>query len=356
MKTAVVINAGGTGTRLWPLSRQNKPKQFLNLVGENSLIRDSYLRLIKQYSNEDIYIICNKNFKELVADQIPELSASNILVEPLKMDRLAATGLITLILKEKGYSTIILLPSDDYIGNTDAFLEIFRTVEDVNKSHPDKLLLLGMNPNYPAIGFGYIEMGDPVGRFGKDIVFKVQSFKEKPDQKTAESFIQDWRYLWNASYYIFNPDHMCNVMQRLTPNTYECLEKCYRLDPDSQEFKDYYSKCEKISFDIAITEKLEEVFVVPASLQWEDVGSWKSVRDIIRSKSKDTNGNAISGNALVLDSQNSMIINSNPKKKVAILGLEEIVVIETEDALLVTHIDKVQDVKKIVDNIDEDLK
>ncbi len=346
--------AGGTGTRLWPLSRNETPKQFTKVLNENTLIRDTFVRIIKQYDIDDIYISASTKFVDMLKEQIPEVNADHYILEPVKLDRCAPIGLISLTLQAKGYDNLVLIPSDDYIGNVDEFLYALRTGAEINEAYPDRLLVYGMNPTYPNTGFGYIEMGEPIGRFGKDIVFTVKSFKEKPDKKTAESYIADWRYLWNASWFAFNLSYMVETYRSQVPETLNHLEKCYTLDPFSQEFYNEYSQCMKETFEIAIIEKLTDVIVLPASVGWFDVGSWKAVKDILTQN--DDESNAFNGEVIELNTSGSLAISSKPGKTIALLGLKNIVVIDTDDVLLVTDIEHSQDVKKLVDTMPDKLK
>lgn len=354
MKTALVILAGGNGTRLWPLSTNKVPKQFSAIVNEKTLLRNAYERVAQQYDNNDIFISTNTSFFDLVKEELPEIKKENYILEPKKMDRTAAFGLITLILKDRGYDTVILVACDEYIENLNEFLRVLKVAEEVNQNHPTKLLLVGMNPNYPATGYGYIEMGEPVARIGKDIIFSVQSFKEKPDQKTAEQFVSDWKYLWNSGWFMFNPDFLIEKYKELVPETYRHLEKCYKLDPKSEEFLLEFSQCEAITFDIAIVEKLKDVIVLPASVGWSDVGSWKAVKDILTDHNYSEN--AFQANVIALETEGSLVYSKDKKKLITLLGVKDIVVVDTGDVLLVTTIEKSESVKKVVAEVNEDLK
>jgi mannose-1-phosphate guanylyltransferase len=353
MKTAVVILAGGTGTRLWPLSTNKVPKQFTSILDDKTLIRNTYERLTPQYDNNDIFLSVNIASEERIREQLPEIPQSNYIIEPKKMDRTAAFGLITFIVNSKGYDTVILIPCDDYIGNVEEFLRVLKTTEEVNEKYPQNLLLVGMNPYFPSTGYGYIEMGNPTARFNKDIVFAVQSFKEKPDKKTAEQFISDWRYLWNSGWFIYNTEYLLGKYKDLVPDTYLHLQNCYKLDPKSAEFLEEFSKCEAITFDIAITEKLQDVLVLPASVDWSDIGSWKLVKDI---KSNNDKENVFIGNTDSIDTENTLVYATNKKKHIALLGVKDLVIVDTDDVLMITTLDKCQDVKKLVERAPDELK
>lgn len=354
MKTAVVILAGGSGTRLWPLSRNKAPKQFTALVNDKSLIRNTYERVVNDFGKENIFISTGLNFIDYVSKEIPEVDKDHLIVEPKRMDTAGTFGLISLKLKELGYTTVINLASDHYIGNVEEFVRVLKLAEEVNKSNPNNLLAIGLSPSYPATGYGYIEMGSPVGRFGKDIVFSVQSFTEKPDRETAQKFIEDWKYLWNANWFVFSPDYMIEQYKLHLNATLSHLENCYNLEFNSEKFLEEYSQCDKTSFEFGIVEKLKDILVIPASVGWSDIGFWKSVHEIITGHRKTKN--VFVGNVISEDTKGTLVYSTDKKKLISVLGVKDLVVVDTGDALLVTTIDKSQDVKKIVEQLPEELK
>jgi mannose-1-phosphate guanylyltransferase len=354
MRTAIVINAGGTGTRLWPLSTKELPKQFVSLINEKSLIRNTFERVAEQYDTKDIFVTTSVKFKDEIRKQLPEIPDENIILEAKKMDTGPAIGLMTFKMKERGYETVISIACDHNIEDVPEFLRILKVAEDVNQKYVDKMLLIGMSPNYAATGFGYIEMGAPVDRVDKDIIFSVESFIEKPERKRAEKLLADWKYLWNASYFIFNPDFLLSQYKKFSKETYELLEKAFKLDPLSKEFIALYSKTEAIAFEYMILEKLKDILVLPASVGWSDIGSWKAVKEILTDYDDDEN--VYSANVVDIDTKGCVIYSTDKKKTVAVLGLKNVVVLNTEDVLLVTTVDKSEDVKKLVEKVEDDLK
>ena len=353
MKTAVVIQAGGTGTRLWPLSTKKNPKQFARLIEGKSLLRNTFERLAKQYCNQDIFITSNILFKDQILQEIPEISEENLILEPHKMDTSAAIGLTAFKMEMLKYDTVICISCDHNIINISEFLKVLKISEEIAIKYPNNLVLIGMNPNYPATGFGYIEMGEPVDRFQGEIVFKVNSFKEKPDKSTAEQFINDWRYLWNAGYFIFNPKFLLKKYNEIANKTFLALKSCYTLDPNDKKFNENYLQCEAISFDYAIVEKLNEILVIPANVGWSDIGSWKTVHEILTNNRPRENVSI--GQTKVIDSEGVMIYSTDDKL-IAVLGLKNLIVINTKKVLLITNQDNSENVKKLVSEIDEELK
>ena len=354
MKTAVVIQAGGVGTRLWPLSTQNLPKQFSKLVDGKSLLRSTFERIHKQYDHSDIFITSNIRFKDLILKEIPELSENNLILEPKKMDTTAIIGLTSFKMKSMGYETVISVACDHYIKDVNEFLKILKIAGQANEKYRDNLILIGMNPTYPSTGFGYIEMSAPVDRIDGETIFSVNTFKEKPDLKTAEKFISDWKYLWNASYFIFNPEFLLEKYKLLVENTYNILEKCFSLDPHSNEFLELFSKCDAIPFDYSILEKLDNTFVIPANVGWSDIGSWKAIHDMFSNDEIDQNISI--GNSKFVNSEGSLIYSPGSDKLIAVLGLNNIIVINTPDVTFITNRENSENVKKMVDEVEDKLK
>jgi mannose-1-phosphate guanylyltransferase len=354
MKTAIIIQAGGTGTRLWPLSTNKSPKQFAGIINEKSLLRNTFDRVQQIAEIQDIFVSTSVKFEQNVLKEIPELSSKNIILEPKKMDTAPSLALTTFKLHELGYTTAISIACDHNILDVQKFLKTLQNAAATNQKYPNQLILVGMNPSFPSTGYGYIEMGEPKDRINEEIIFTVNSFKEKPDLKTAEKFVEDWKYLWNAGYFIYNPEFLLQKFAEHSPQTYNALKDTFKLDPKSPEFETAYTSCEAISVDYAIVEKLKDILVLPASVGWSDIGSWQAVHEIL--VDHDTRKNAFTGNVLEKDTKGSLVHSTNPNKLIALLGLKNIVVIDTGDVLLVADMNKCQDVKKLVEQAPDALK
>ncbi len=348
MKTAILIAAGGTGTRLWPLSTKKSPKQFVKLLGDKSLLRQTYERFLTDYSVEDIFISTSLRFKDLLRKEVPEIPEENIIYEPISMDTGPAICLATSYLMNKGYGKTVYISCDCQILKVEEFIRLIKIAVAVLEKYPDQIALIGLNPTFPAITLGYIEMSEPVDRIDGEVIFKVNSFKEKPDLETAKDFVDDWKYLWNASYFIFRNDEMLNQFERSANETLELINKALKYDFESIEFQENYSKTFKQAFDYMILEKTKDIIVLPANIGWSDVGTYRTIHELNK---KDINGNYIEGRVITSDLKNSLVVNRT-QKMLAIHGVENIIVVQTENSTLVTTIQNSDELKKLIEKLD----
>lgn len=336
-----IILAGGSGSRLWPLSRELYPKQLLNISGDNSLLQSTFERLKSFMPAENIVSITNIKHTPNVKLQLENISENAIVLsEPLSKNTAPAIALATKFIKEKGNDSVILVvPSDHLIKNTKKFAETVRKGEKLAKE--GYIVTFGIEPDYPETGYGYINI------LSKPILdgFKVKEFVEKPDLKTAKKYIEAKTYFWNSGIFMFKASTMIEEIKNLAPEIFKVMEE---YDCKTSETIEYnlFDKMPNISIDYAIMEKSDKIALVKLESDWNDLGSWQSIYDV---STKDKNNNVMIGHVIDENSKNSMVYASS--KLVATIGLEDTVLVETEDAILACKKDKTQDVKKIFDTL-----
>lgn len=343
MEKFVVIMAGGVGSRFWPRSRKTSPKQLLNIFGENSMIQDTVYRLHGFIKPENIIIITNKVQKALIEEQLPELLPDNIIAEPVGRNTAPCVGLSSLIVGEKcSDAVIITLPADHLISDEKSFLNSLEVAAQYAYSNK-VLVTFGIQPTRPDTGYGYINIGKNIEKS----VYKVNRFVEKPDLPTAIKYLDSGDYLWNSGMFIWRADTIFEEIKQHLPNLHDGLNKLLpgigKPEFDSV-LKANFPNFESISVDYGIMEKSDKVFTVKGDFGWNDVGSWESVYELTK---KDSDNNAVVGDVFLSESSSNYVYS--PAKFTAVIGIENAVVINTPDSLLVCSRDKVQDVRTVVD-------
>lgn len=333
----VIIMAGGSGTRLWPLSRSNYPKQFLKLKEtDKSIFQQTMLRCLKLTGIEDIYIVTNKNYRFLISGQIEELGLKsyeeNILLEPQGKNTLPAICYGIKEIKKKGEDTVAVFASDHLIGQTDRFAELIKSGIELSKEY---LITFGVCPTSPETGYGYIKKGKELSQG-----FKVDSFREKPNLEIAEKYVKEG-YLWNSGMFMFRTDVFMNEVKKHCPDVF----KAFLNDDTEQCFKE----TPKISVDFGVMEKSDKVAVIALDVPWNDLGSFASFYDEYDGK-KDENGNVTFGDDIIINSKGNMIY-SEGSKAIAAIGIEDLVIVDQNDALLICKKDETQLVKEAVDQL-----
>ncbi|MNW44195.1 Alginate biosynthesis protein AlgA [compost metagenome] len=346
MTTTCLILAGGKGERFWPKSRTNLPKQFLNISGNKSMIQQTVDRLQKLMPIEQIFIITNESYAELIKVQIPSLPLENIIIEPVGRNTAPCVGLASIIIEEKfPDSSMIVLPSDHIIKNQDEFVSILKAAVEVSKQD-DNLVTLGITPTYPETGYGYIESSDQTIEIDNHIAHKVNQFVEKPDEARAKMYVDAGNYYWNSGIFVWRLPIIRNYIRTLMPQMHDLLESMkssFANNPRNEVIKSEFPKMPDQSIDYGIMEKANNIYVIPCVLGWDDVGSWTALERI---NELDENGNAINGNILSLDTKRC-IIESNGKL-IATLGVEDLIIVETDDVTLICKKDKAQEVKSLI--------
>ena len=332
-----IILAGGSGSRLWPLSRELYPKQLLNINSDKSLLQTTFERLMYFMPKENIVSITNTKHVSNVKFQLENiLPGTTVLSEPLAKNTAPAIAVATKYIMTKEEDPVILVvPSDHLIKNKKKFVET--VIKGERLAQEGYIVTFGIEPDYPETGYGYINILKQPVLDG----FKVKEFVEKPDIKTAEKYVEAQTYFWNSGIFMFKASTMMEEIKKLSPEIFEITEKFDFIESGEIEYN-LFDKMPNISIDYAIMEKSDKIALVKLESDWNDLGSWQSIYDI---STKDKNNNVIIGNVLDQGSKNSMVYSSS--KLVATIGLEDTVLVETEDAVLACKKDKAQDVKKI---------
>lgn len=346
MNLYAVIMAGGVGSRFWPRSREKKPKQLLKIIGEQTMIQQTVKRLEGLIPNDNILIVTNRDHHDEIASQLPQLKNENIISEPFGRNTAPCIGVAAKILEKKDKDGVmIVLPADHFIVNENNFRETLkRAAEFAFKSKG--LVTIGVTPTRPETGYGYIQIDE------KNIepnVHKVLTFAEKPNYATAIRFLESGDFLWNSGMFIWRVDTVLEEISAYMPELASGLrelEPAIFADDFESVFEKVYGQIKGISIDYGIMEKSRRVFLTKADFSWSDVGSWE---EVYRLSQKTENGNSIVGDVFVDMTYDSYIFS--PNKFCAVIGVNNIIVINSEDATLVCRRDQSQEVKKIVDHL-----
>jgi mannose-1-phosphate guanylyltransferase len=349
--TYAVIMAGGSGTRFWPKSTRSLPKQFLNLFGQNTMIQETVNRLEGVIDKKDVLVVTNDNYVSIVKEQLPSIPDSFIIGEPVAKNTAPCVAAAAAILhKQNPDSVMVVLPADHQISNTTEFLNILNSAVETAKSE-GSLVTIGIEPNRPETGYGYIcYNSDSNIQHGGNSVYRVKNFTEKPDLEKARQFLDSGNYLWNSGMFIWKTDTILNAFKKYLPEVYKLTEKLIQSDLKQKDINQFYHACPSISIDYGIMEKAEKVHVVPGNFGWNDVGSWTAVHEL---SEKDQNGNATGNSPISLVDARSNLIHSESGKIISLVGVENLAVVETDNAILVVNLDKAQGVKEVVDDLKE---
>jgi mannose-1-phosphate guanylyltransferase len=329
-----VIIAGGSGTRLWPLSTPNYPKQLLKLTGERTMLQTAYDRARRLGST--IYVVTEASHSQHVREQLPELSESAFLIEPGRRGtaHCIVFALDVIAREHDEDEPVAFIHSDHYVRDVAGFARSFAVAARVSQANKE-ITLIGIEPTFPATGFGYIERDGVID--ADRGVYNVQSFKEKPDYDTAQTYVQSGNYLWNCGYFVGSVNTFMNEMQRSAPQLEQSFEKLAAIEaPQSDEYNQAYLSLDNQVIDIALIEKAQSLAVVSASFDWMDVGSFKDLHDAV---AKDKAGNYFRGEAIHPIEVENVYIRNEESKPIAVIGLDNIVVVNTPDGILVARKD-----------------
>jgi len=343
-----VILSGGSGSRLWPLSRQNQPKQFLALIGDHSLFQETVLRASRLPGAQLPVTVCSEDHRFMVGEQLQEIGVGSggILLEPMARNTAPAIALAALHLAAHDADAVMLvMPADHLIEDESAFQTAVSSASALAAG--DWLVTFGIQPDYPETGYGYIRRGESLGDSG----FRIDRFVEKPDLGTAERYLAEGKYGWNSGMFMFKASRYLEELRQLAPGILTAAEAAYasaKLDLDFIRIdKAAFAISPDDSIDYAVMEKTAHAAVVPVSCGWSDIGSWSS---LWAAADRDTDGNRHEGDVLSIDTKGSLV-RASERRMIATIGVEDLVIVDTPDATLVARKDRVQDVKKVVDMI-----
>ncbi len=342
-----VIVAGGVGSRLWPRSRKSEPKQFLDLTGnQRSMLQEAYDRVTPLAPPERIFVITNAEYVDAVQAQLPDLPATNIVGEPQAKGSAAAIGLGAIhLLRQDPDAVMAVLTADHLINKPEVLRQTL--VAGAELAQHGELITLGIQPHYPETGYGYIEMAEALGKYNGLEARRVRRFREKPDQTTAEAFLAAGNFVWNSGMFIWRADVIMEQFRQFMPELYQAL---IRLQPalggpqETAAFETHWMPLTgNITIDYGVMEKAERVAVFPVDIGWHDIGSWAALLDVLP---KDASGNVIQARHLDYESNNILAFSKN--RLIATIGLQDMIVVDTDDVVLVMPANRAQDVKKII--------
>ncbi len=350
MLTAFIM-AGGSGERFWPLSTKERPKQLLKLISDKTMIRETVDRILPIIPAEQIFIGTNEIQAEGIKRELPFIPEENIIIEPLFKDTAAAIGYGTAYVKTKyNNADIVVLASDHVIKNVENFRK--RIIGAVEESKDGSIVTLGIKPNRAETGYGYIETN---GECYIAEAAKAVRFWEKPNAERAEKYVEAGNFLWNSGMFIFNSNTILKAIEKHMPKHFEILTRCeciikengaYSGKELSKLVKDEFEKFEKISIDFGVMELADNIKVIPVDFGWNDVGSFPALDDVFE---KDHNGNIIrNGNAISIDSKNNIIISECQNRVIATVGVENLIIVDSENGLLICSKEDAQHIKKVV--------
>lgn len=357
--TYAVILAGGGGTRLWPKSRNKTPKQFLKLTGNDSMLQVTINRLTKLIPMSQIIVVTNQKYATDVKNQLPEIPPENIIAEPEKRDTALAMLTGALFAKSKDPEAIVVNAASDHVVNNDKeYVRVMRAAIQTAAEN-NYLVAVGIRPTFPSSGFGYIKIGEDLKKLDQGLsLFRVESFTEKPNPATAQAFISTGKYFWNANMYVWSAQALEHAFQKYLPDMFELTSSLTRLNPSEfhAALPKIYAQAESISIDYAISEKADNLVLIPGDFGWNDVGDWKVVYDL---GTKDLAGNVVVSDSgevhtLSINSQNNLLHANG--RLIALVGVDDLIVIDTDEILMIAPKNRSQDVKKLVERLKEEGK
>ena len=343
----LVIMAGGVGSRFWPMSTQDRPKQFIDVLGTGkTLLQLTVERFGNMVPAENLWVVTNERYADIVREQLPDMPAENILCEPCRRNTAPCIAYVSWRIKSKDpKANIVVTPSDHVVTNVQEFQRVISECMTFTQDC-DAIVTLGMKPSRPETGYGYIQADLSSPSLRNKQIFRVDSFREKPDLKTAQQYIKKNYYFWNAGIFIWNVSTIVNAFRVYQPKLakiFEALLPVYGTAQEQEAINEQFPKCENISVDYAIMEKAEEIFVCPADFGWSDLGTWGS---LLNQSRRDLYGNALIGPSINIYDSHNCIVHTTQEKKVVIQGLDGYIVAENDDTLLICKLSEEQRIKQ----------
>ena len=342
----VAIMAGGIGSRFWPMSRTDFPKQFLDILGTGkTLIQATYDRFALFIQKENIYVVTTSQYKHIVMEQLPALQPENILCEPARKNTATCIAYISYRLRQiNPEANLICAPADHVILDDAGFKQTCMEALDFTQNIKG-LITLGIKPTYPNTGYGYIQY-EPLAV--SENIYKVKTFTEKPDKELANTFIQSGDFLWNAGIFVWKIKNIIAAFEKFLPEMHEVFDaekNNFNTAAETEAIERIYPQCINISIDYGVMEKADNVYIIPSSFGWSDLGTWASAYDNLE---KDYLDNAVAGSNVIIIDATKNIVHANNKKLVLLQGLDDFIVVDTKDVLLICKKEKEQDIKEYV--------
>lgn len=354
---AVVIMAGGAGTRFWPLSTERRPKQFLRLIGARTLLQQSYDRIADLVPRERILVLTAAPFVELVREQLPELPTANVIGEPCRRDTAAATALAALLCRRRfGNPVMAVLTADHYIAPAAAFQRALVSAARGARQHPQALYTFGIRPTYPATAYGYLQLGERLPSADPVAHFRLVQFREKPNRETASDYLEAGDYCWNSGIFVWTTAAILAELTQRLPDHLAALERAVAADGTADfasELRRSFEPLRAISIDYAVMEHARQVHCVEATFAWSDVGGWVALADFLE---RDAFENAARGQLHVLDAEGNLAFCEDSREHVALVGVRDLVVVRAGDRTLVTTRTRAEDIKQLVRGLADELK
>jgi mannose-1-phosphate guanylyltransferase len=341
-----VIMAGGAGTRLWPAARRQSPKQLQRLIFAQPLIAETVERLVHVYPPEHIFIVTAQRYADPIRDVLPDVPPENIISEPVGRNTAAAIALAAFQIARDGADNVFgVFPADHVILRPQELFKALDFAHDLALEH--RVIDIGVPPSHPETGYGYIELGKEITASDGLTAYDVTRFVEKPDVATARQYLEAGNYIWNSGMFVWRAGEYLDALRDKLPDTYHRLEPAFRSG-SWEELQEAYAQIRDISVDYAIMERVSDVVAIPVDFGWRDVGDWAALYDMM---DHDKHGNAFDGKHATLDTENCLLLS--PKKLVAAVGIRDLIVVDTDDVLMVIPRHRAQEVKQLLEELKE---